>query len=128
MTDNAGDRSVTDVLEDPESFAAAVAALFPPETRLLPPWEGWETTLGRLRARGRGRVRARRPGDRWAESWNLFRCAGCDGLGLSRRSDARWCSPACRQRAYRRRSSASSPPVTPDYQVTTRNEGVGRDG
>jgi hypothetical protein len=35
------------------------------------------------------------------------RCEGCDELLDADRSDARYCSPACRQKAYRRRSSRS---------------------
>jgi hypothetical protein len=30
-------------------------------------------------------------------------CKGCGAIFTAARSDARWCSPACRQKAYRRR-------------------------
>jgi hypothetical protein len=55
-----------------------------------------------LRARRRGRIR---------------QCAGCSRMFRSVRSDARYCSAACKQRAHRlamRRRSITSAPAPPD--------------
>lgn len=35
-------------------------------------------------------------------------CHGCDATFTARRSSARWCSPSCRQRAYRSRQGRSA--------------------
>lgn len=39
------------------------------------------------------------------------RCAGCAAIFTPSRADGRYCSPACRQRAYRQRTTGNGPSV-----------------
>jgi len=53
-------------------------------------------------------------------------CGGCGKPFESKRINATFCSPACRQRAYRRRLGGSSRPLRPPpaFNVETRRRGI----
>jgi len=53
-------------------------------------------------------------------------CGGCGKPFESKRINATFCSPACRQRAYRRRLGGSSRPLRlpPAFNVETRRRGI----
>jgi hypothetical protein len=58
----------------------------------------------------------------------MTRCEGCDRFFAARRDDSRFCSPACRQKAYRGRKKRDEPAAVceaPDEQVTYLDEIAG---